>query len=88
MILTANAKQYGLHLGVSRMPTTGSDASMDGPQRPPNSCYNQLQILTSRLARSADRLGFEGTGTIEQSFLKMGYGHAERWTQPENVEEA
>lgn len=45
VILVNGAKQYGVHLGPSKVPCEESDPRVEGPGRPPNFYYNQQNIL-------------------------------------------
>ncbi len=48
VILTAGAKQYGVHLGPPKNPMEESDPWIDGPDRLPNFYYHQQNILKEK----------------------------------------
>lgn len=45
VILTAGAKQYGVHLGPVKLPMEEDDPWVEGPGRPPNFYYTQERVL-------------------------------------------
>ena len=47
IILTLGAKQYGLHLGPTKLPMEESDPRADSSDRPPNFYYNLQDILSA-----------------------------------------
>ncbi|KAK3055850.1 hypothetical protein LTR09_003084 [Extremus antarcticus] len=48
VILTTGAKQYGVHLGVPKMPMEESDRWLTDSDRPPNFYYKQQHILAEQ----------------------------------------
>jgi hypothetical protein len=48
IILTTGAKQYGVHLGVPKMPMEESDRWLADSDRPPNFYYKQQSILADK----------------------------------------
>ena len=48
VILTAGAKQYGVHLGIPKQPMEESDPWLESPGRPPNFYYTQQRILAEK----------------------------------------
>ncbi|KAG8529157.1 uncharacterized protein KY384_005792 [Bacidia gigantensis] len=48
VIITAGAKQYGLHLGPPKQPMEESDPWVEGEGRPPNFYYYQQRILADK----------------------------------------
>ncbi|KAF2196563.1 NAD dependent epimerase/dehydratase family protein [Delitschia confertaspora ATCC 74209] len=45
IILVTGCKQYGVHLGATKVPMTEDDKWLTGDDRPPNFYYNQQNIL-------------------------------------------
>lgn len=45
VLLTAGAKQYGVHLGPVKLPMEEDDPWVEGPGRPPNFYYTQERVL-------------------------------------------
>lgn len=53
LILVTGAKQYGLHLGLPKLPMEESDPWVEGDAFPPNFYYTQQRILTKMAADSS-----------------------------------
>lgn len=53
VILTAGAKQYGVHLGQPKNPMEESDPWIDGPGRPPNFYYRQQNKIKRESQKSS-----------------------------------
>lgn len=53
IILTTGAKQYGVHLGIPKMPMEESDRWLADRDRPPNFYYKQQNILKDKSERGS-----------------------------------
>jgi nucleoside-diphosphate-sugar epimerase len=71
VILTTGAKQYGVHLGVPKMPMEESDHWLSDPDRPPNFYYKQQSIL----AEQAKQQGWDWVVTYPNDVIGVAKGN-------------
>lgn len=71
VILTTGAKQYGVHLGVTKLPMEESDRWLTDSNRPPNFYYRQQNIL----AEQAKKQGWDWVVTYPNDVIGVAKGN-------------
>lgn len=71
VVLTTGAKQYGVHLGTSKMPMEESDARLADPDRPPNFYYKQQDILMEK----GEKQGWDWVVTYPNEVVGVAKGN-------------